>query len=231
MICRWMLTCTLCCLEKVFWMMPSLSYCPRKSSTAHDYTLLYLQTDLFSFTNIFNCFCFLYKHNAGWIINTFHLTSDSFSAGPFICSSMLLYYGRQSGAGHHSPRGVAYTEGGNQTLKTPLNGCAAHVALSLPSGFLVCAVHWLVCTRTCWVNDPQLCFTTAPVMKLKTSLRSASFLKEEESLSTFTLTTCRGILKFVSVTVMEGVDGAELWVFADCIIAICFIVWSDAVVL
>ncbi len=144
---------------------------------------------------------------------------------------MLLYYGRQSGAGHHSPRGVAYTEGGNQTLKTPLNGCAAHVALSLSSGFLVCAVHWLVCTRTCWVNDPQLCFTTAPVMKLKTSLRSASFLKEEESLSTFTLTTCRGILKFVSVTVMEGVDGAELWVFADCIIAICFIVWSDAVVL
>lgn len=92
----------------------------------------------FSFNNIIWLFCFFYKHNAGWIINTFHLTSDSFSAGPFLGSSMLLYYGRQSGAGHHSPRGVAYTEGGNQTLKTPLNGCAAHVALCLPSWFLVC---------------------------------------------------------------------------------------------
>ncbi|XP_016423272.1 sodium/hydrogen exchanger 6-like isoform X1 [Sinocyclocheilus rhinocerous] len=39
-----------------------------------------------------------------------------------VLSSMLLYYGRQSGAGHHSPRGVAYTEGGNQTLRTPING-------------------------------------------------------------------------------------------------------------
>ncbi|KAI2656825.1 Sodium/hydrogen exchanger 6 [Labeo rohita] len=56
------------------------------------------------------------------IINTFHLTSNSSSAGPFIYSSMLLYYGRQSGAGHHSPRGVAYTEGGNQTQRTPVNG-------------------------------------------------------------------------------------------------------------
>jgi len=42
---------------------------------------------------------------------------------------MLLYYGRQSGAGRHSPGGVAYAEGGNQTLRTPLNGCATHVEL------------------------------------------------------------------------------------------------------
>lgn len=57
---------------------------------------------------------------------------------------MLLYYGRQSGAGHHSPEGVAYhAEGGNQTLGPPLNGCAADVALNLSSGLLVCALAGL----------------------------------------------------------------------------------------
>lgn len=30
---------------------------------------------------------------------------------------------------------------------------------------------------------------------------------------------------------MEGVDVVELWVFMDLMIAVCFIVWSDAVIL
>ncbi|TRZ01987.1 hypothetical protein DNTS_024160 [Danionella cerebrum] len=39
-----------------------------------------------------------------------------------VLSSMLLYYGRQSGVGHHSPGGVALAEGGNQTHRMALNG-------------------------------------------------------------------------------------------------------------